>query len=227
MTRETTRQMLRQATRSAVTARVDGIRWRVVRHDRRMDGEPIEIQIGRPSEGVLIRVRGRERPESQDDDNWLDAAIEVRAGGFVRHLERVAVPADEFQRFRVQLERMYRDITGEAVLDSLEGWIQWTIRCEPNGAWSSLESCATHPATAANLPSRSATWTRATYPCSSDPWPSAKKHPQCGAITAHSEPKCRSRAHGDREFAYACRRLSGFSAAAAHMAPCAAGTFTT
>jgi hypothetical protein len=93
-----------------------------------------EVRIGTPLEGVLIQVLKRQFPDSMDweDGNWLDSPIDIDLGRF-----RGSLPAqlrvDELQAFRVALESVSRTLTGEATLESMNGWLKLSMKCEPTG----------------------------------------------------------------------------------------------
>jgi len=94
-----------------------------------------EIRIGEiGGDYVSIRVMGRMHPNANDywDGNWLISPIEVAIGGF-----RGEVPAglrmDELVRFREALESLHSSLQGEAVLDSMEGWIQVRVAADRRG----------------------------------------------------------------------------------------------
>jgi len=98
--------------------------------------ESPEIRIGDVGgDHVSIRVMGRMHPTANDywDGNWLISPIEVASGGF-----RAEVPAglriDELVRFREALEKLHSSLQGEAVLDSMEGWIQLHIAADCRGS---------------------------------------------------------------------------------------------
>ena len=93
-----------------------------------------EVRIGTPLEGVLIQVVRRLFPDSMDweDGNWLDSPIDIHLGRF-----RGSLPAqlrvDELQAFRVGLESVSQTLTGEATLESMDGWLKLSMKCEPTG----------------------------------------------------------------------------------------------
>lgn len=98
--------------------------------------EAVEVLIGSASsEHVRIIVIGRERPDADDywDGNWLVTPIDLRIGRFAGDLP-ADLRADELRRFREGLESVYERLDGEAVLASLDGWIDLTVRCEHNGS---------------------------------------------------------------------------------------------
>jgi hypothetical protein len=93
------------------------------------------IEIGDSGHGYLaICVVGWMHPGASDywDGNWLISPIEVSIGGF-----RAAVPAglrmEELVRFRESLEEVYSSLRGQAVLESMEGWLELRIAADRLG----------------------------------------------------------------------------------------------
>jgi hypothetical protein len=84
------------------------------------------FRIGSPArEHVVVRPAYRERPDepAYDDDNWVEATVEVAAGAFsgtfVANLR-----TDELVRFRDELRPLYESLAGRATFDSTEGWLR-------------------------------------------------------------------------------------------------------
>lgn len=104
------------------------------------------FRVGGEQEHVDVSVMGRERPASGDywDGNWLVTPIRIVVGHF-----RGEVPADlraeEIHRFRTELESVYDNLKGEAVLASLDGWISLTVRCRTNGSLEIIGVVNDHP----------------------------------------------------------------------------------
>ena len=86
------------------------------------------------SESQHLTVTPLYRPHetSQDywDGNWLESKIDIRVSGFSGHL-RASLRADEFQRFKDQLAKLYTDLKGSAEFTSLEHWL--TIQVDGDG----------------------------------------------------------------------------------------------
>ena len=84
---------------------------------------------------VSITVLGRLHPGANDywDGNWVDSPIFVRVGGFTARVG-AGLRMDEIHRFSEGLKSMHQSLTGEAVLSSLEHWINLSVKCEPSGS---------------------------------------------------------------------------------------------
>lgn len=100
-----------------------------------MDQPDFEVRVGTMLEGVIINVRGREVPGAMDwaDGNWLVSPIRIDVGRFQADLP-ATLRVDELARFRAGLQEMWQTVSGEAVLVSMEKWLQLTVRCSPTGA---------------------------------------------------------------------------------------------
>lgn len=95
-----------------------------------------EILIGDAGgDHVSIRVMGRMHPAAADywDGNWLISPIEVAVGGF-RGEVAAGLRMDELIQFREALESLHSSLEGEAVLDSMEGWIQLRVAADRRGS---------------------------------------------------------------------------------------------
>ncbi len=75
---------------------------------------------------LIITINGR--PDENDD--WLDVAINVSAGAFSGCVSALLV-TDDFARFRLELESLHQTLDGTATFDTIEG--QLTIECVGNG----------------------------------------------------------------------------------------------
>jgi hypothetical protein len=77
----------------------------------------------------------RAHPGSWDywDGNWVRSTIEVRVGGFTADVT-ADLRAEELHRFAEGLKFMNDNLFGTAVLQSMEEWIELTIKCESNGS---------------------------------------------------------------------------------------------
>ncbi|MEU6727165.1 hypothetical protein ABZ917_25960 [Nonomuraea wenchangensis] len=95
----------------------------------------IMIGRGRESDHLLIPVLGRSFPGSTDpwDASWLRTPIHVRAGGFTADLD-ARLRLHELREFRTELERVHERVGGQAVLSSLEHWIELSVECRPTGS---------------------------------------------------------------------------------------------
>jgi hypothetical protein len=86
------------------------------------------------SDDVVVRVVGRMHDATDYlDGNWLTTPITIAVGRF--HAELLAdLRTDELQRFRRELQDVHSTLSGEATLESLDGWMTLRVRCEWNGA---------------------------------------------------------------------------------------------
>ena len=110
----------------------------------------LEIRIGEVDDDhITILVMGRMHPKADDywDGNWLISPIEVAIGGF-----RGEIPAglriDELVRFRETLESVQSSLQGEAVLESMEGWIQLRITVDRRGSLQVIGKVLDQPGSA-------------------------------------------------------------------------------
>ena len=95
-----------------------------------------EVVIGRTgADHVTVRVLGLMYPGSEDywDGNWLVSPISARLGAFTADIG-AGLRIDELRTFRRGLERIDRELSGEAVLESMEQWITLTVVCRPGGS---------------------------------------------------------------------------------------------
>ncbi|MEU8104615.1 hypothetical protein AB0C18_12940 [Nonomuraea muscovyensis] len=108
----------------------------------------MEIVIGRSKQAdhVAIRIVGRMHPGATDfwDGNWLTSLILVRVGGFVAKID-AGLRVEELRDFRVQLQRVYAEVRGRAVLASLEHWVELVMECHPTGSLSISGTVADDP----------------------------------------------------------------------------------
>lgn len=100
-----------------------------------MDQERFEVRVGTALEAVSIEVLGRQFPEAMDwsDGNWLTSPIHIDVGRFRADLPAM-LRVDELARFRAGLEEISQTLAGEAVLESMEGWLRLTVRCSSRGS---------------------------------------------------------------------------------------------
>jgi hypothetical protein len=99
-----------------------------------MDDVP-QLVVGRPSGDYLtVSVLGRAHPGTDDywDGNWLFSPITASLGSFTAQLY-AQLRVDELQAFRHGLQRIDRDLQGEATLTSIEHWVSLTVACQSNG----------------------------------------------------------------------------------------------
>jgi hypothetical protein len=87
------------------------------------------IRLGRErAEYLTLAIHGRNRPVSEDywDGNWLWCTAEVAAGAFRGSVSNV-IRNEDLIRFLPRLEDLYRRLDGEALLDTLEGWLDLRV----------------------------------------------------------------------------------------------------
>lgn len=100
---------------------------------RKMVTERLFFRIGSSvSHHLTVTPLYRPHENSQDywDGNWLESKIDIRVGGFSGHL-RASLRADEFQRFKDQLAKLYTELKGTAKFTALEHWL--TIQVKGDG----------------------------------------------------------------------------------------------
>lgn len=83
---------------------------------------------GEGGEFLTITIIGRSYPGSTDywNGNWLQASIEVSAGGF-RGEVACDLRADELAAFAEQMACLQESFRGEAAFDTLEGWLSLRV----------------------------------------------------------------------------------------------------
>ncbi|MGW0809124.1 WapI family immunity protein [Nonomuraea sp. NPDC002799] len=98
--------------------------------------DSIEIVIGRSKQAdhVAIRVVGRMHPGATDfwDGNWLTSPVLVHVGGFNAKID-AGLRIEELRDFRVDLQRIYAEAQGRAVLSSMEHWVELIVECPVRG----------------------------------------------------------------------------------------------
>ena len=83
---------------------------------------------GEEAEYLTLAIHGRNRPESEDywDGNWLWCTAEVAAGAFRGSVSNV-ICNEDLMRFLPRLEDLNQRLDGEALLDTLEGWLDLRV----------------------------------------------------------------------------------------------------
>jgi len=83
-------------------------------------------------EFLKISVPGRSHPDCDDywDGNWLQATVDIRAGGFRGSVDG-DIRAEELVAFQAQLVPLQQSLQGVAEYDTLEGWL--SIRATGDG----------------------------------------------------------------------------------------------
>jgi hypothetical protein len=100
-----------------------------------------KVLIGRePMHWVAVQVLARSHSGSQDywDGNWLMSEVSLHAGAFSGHYV-ASLRADEFVRFRDELESVYKSLTGTAIFSSVEGSL--TIELAGDGKGHFVGTC--------------------------------------------------------------------------------------
>lgn len=99
------------------------------------DGAHHRVLLGNPhGEHLSIGLLGRAHPGADDywDGNWVLSPIAIRAGGF-QGTVGATLRTTELESFHRELSALYETLSGTAVLDSMEDWLELTVRCEPSG----------------------------------------------------------------------------------------------
>jgi len=94
-----------------------------------------EITIGGPSRELLrITISSRSRPHDSDywDGNWVNAEVEVNAGGF-RGQARGNLRAEEFLGFRDEVAALAKSLEGAASFTTMEGWLRIGLKGDGKG----------------------------------------------------------------------------------------------
>ena len=66
------------------------------------------------------------------EESVVRTRIEVRLGGFTADLD-ADLRTDEFRRFAEELAVLNDKLSGAAVLQSIEDWIELTVECDASG----------------------------------------------------------------------------------------------
>ena len=83
---------------------------------------PARVQIGRASGNhIIVVVHARERPDASDadDGNWLVTSCEFRLGAF-QGRTTPSLRAEELSAFLGNLQGLYANLVGSAVLQTME-----------------------------------------------------------------------------------------------------------
>ena len=98
-------------------------------------GRPLEILFGNPDgEFLLIGILSRSYPNYTDywDGNWLNARVTVSVGGF-KGLLGGYLRAEEFLRFRGEIEKLNNTLSGKATFSTMEEWISFSLTGDGRG----------------------------------------------------------------------------------------------
>jgi hypothetical protein len=79
---------------------------------------------GEQAEFLTLTVHGRSSPDASDywDGNWLSCTAVVSAGAFHGTLDSL-LRNEDLARFLHRLEGLTERLSGEAVFDTLDGWL--------------------------------------------------------------------------------------------------------
>jgi hypothetical protein len=96
--------------------------------------EDWDLLVGTTSEHAAIRIRRFAFPEGGNewDANALDCVVDVRGGAFHGAFDATLWTRD-FVHFREGIERLDRDLRGEAALETIEGQIGIRLLCDRSG----------------------------------------------------------------------------------------------
>ena len=87
------------------------------------------IEVGAaPGDEFRIEVLGRQFPTATDfwDGNWLNTQVTARVGAF-RCKVAGTIRTTEIKAFRVQLQRLYEELLGQATFATMERWIALSV----------------------------------------------------------------------------------------------------
>lgn len=93
------------------------------------DGEPPGFFLGVADDDYLrVVVRRWLYPEADDywDGNWVAAEVAARAGAFQGVFE-ASLRTTDFESFRRKLGALYETLSGEAVFETMERWVDVRI----------------------------------------------------------------------------------------------------
>lgn len=117
-----------------------------------MDAPP-SFRIGTSNRSHLIVTPSRrEYPEATDDSdgNWVYATVTIASGAFRGRFE-ASFGADEFQRFRGQLLPLCERLSGRAVFDPMEPWLEIEIEGDGRGHFHASCRADDQPAVGSKL----------------------------------------------------------------------------
>jgi len=80
---------------------------------------------GEEAESLTLTAHGRAHPDAADywDGNWLSCTAETRAGAFRGSLDGL-LRNEDLARLLAGMEQLHQRLVGEAMLDTLEGWVE-------------------------------------------------------------------------------------------------------
>ena len=91
---------------------------------------------GERSEHLTLALYRRAYPEATDfdDGNWIDAVVDVVAGGFKGRASGV-IRAEELEQFQKDLTDLQEHLEGTASFRTMEDWITISIEGDGLGHW--------------------------------------------------------------------------------------------
>ena len=96
--------------------------------------DDLTLTIGAGSSRLQLRVLRRSHPQCTDywDGNWLNGDLAVTAGAFSGRVQ-AGIRTDELSRFLAQLQLLDRTLRGEAVLATMDFWLDVQIKGDGRG----------------------------------------------------------------------------------------------
>ena len=89
---------------------------------------PQFVLVGNDHERLAVQAVGRVRPDvaSGDDGNWLEAAVEILAGGF-SGVATCSIRTEDLAEFRSGLALMMEDASATAAFKTMENRLAITV----------------------------------------------------------------------------------------------------
>ncbi len=111
-----------------------------------MAEQPFFILGAEHGDHLRIEILGRAHPDASDfwDGNWVNARISARAGGF-RGGAVAFLRTTDFAEFRERLQQLYQQLSGEAVFETLEGWVEVRVIGDGRGHMETRVSLTDEP----------------------------------------------------------------------------------
>jgi hypothetical protein len=99
-----------------------------------MSEHPVLLLGREGGDHVRMELRGRLHPGATDfwDANWLDARVGVRAGAFSGTI-RASLRTTDLAQWRDELRRLHESLSGQAALETMEGWISLRLTGDGRG----------------------------------------------------------------------------------------------
>lgn len=92
------------------------------------------IDLNNGSDHLVLQIHGRTQPNAQTywDANWLHCTADVSVGEY-RGRADWQLRNEDLERFLQALDRLNEPPKGEALLDTLDGWLDVRIVCDGHG----------------------------------------------------------------------------------------------